>query len=245
VIYRVNATLELLLFLVLAATILEFKLTGIQIVFLVLVNDVTVMLIAIDKVPLRMQPQRWNIKYLSSISIFMGLFSIAIVMTTLVVLKHYYGFPNDVVSTAMFLQLSITDQLTILSTRTRGMFFLSMPHWLLLSACVLTQVLFTLFALYGVAMPATYGYLVGIIWGVSMGSLIIKDFAKIVVMFILDAIMKEKHATCVEISCAGFPWSKEDDDELLPVGDAAADAAAAPIAPSAAAAPAPPAVVVQ
>ena len=45
------------------------------------------MLIAIDKVPVRPEPQRWNVKHLTAISVFMGLFSVAVVMATVSVLR--------------------------------------------------------------------------------------------------------------------------------------------------------------
>jgi H+-transporting ATPase len=208
VLYRINATLELLFFLVLSACILNFKLSGIQIVFLVLVNDITVMLIAIDHVAVQPLPQHWNLKYLTSIASFIGAFSVAIVMTTLVVMMNYYGVPATQMTSLMFLQLSITDQLTILSTRTRGIFFVSMPHWMLLSACILTQILFTLFVLFGVAMPAADGNLVGIIWGISMGSLIVKDFAKVCMTFLMDRILGIKHGVWFEPSCEGISCIK-------------------------------------
>eukprot|EP00698_Gefionella_okellyi_P025242 TRINITY_DN9172_c0_g1_i2.p1 TRINITY_DN9172_c0_g1~~TRINITY_DN9172_c0_g1_i2.p1 ORF type:complete len:822 (+),score=254.53 TRINITY_DN9172_c0_g1_i2:736-3201(+) len=198
VMYRINATLELLFFLVLAACIFDFKISGIQIVLLVLVNDITVMLIAIDRVTVRPTPQHWDLKYLVSIASFIGAFSIAIVMATLVVLRNYYFIPTSVLTTTCFLQLSITDQLTIVSTRTRGLCFLSMPHWLLLVACILTQLLFTLFALYGVLMPAMPGWLVGLIWGLGVAGILIKDLAKIGMMFMLDRIFHKGHASCVE-----------------------------------------------
>jgi len=125
-------------------------------------------------------------------STLLGLYSTGVTFIVFHIFK-LWGYSDEVMATVVFLALSISSVGTVFLTRTDGLCFLSLPGlWLVVSA-VAAEAVVTLFAALGVLMPAIGWSAVGIIWGISLVSLLVKDLLKLGV----NALMSDSDGFCL------------------------------------------------
>jgi H+-transporting ATPase len=86
----------------------------------------------------------------------------------------------------MYLMLSVAGHLTIFLTRTRGPFWAVRPAPALWIACLGTQVIATLIAVYGFLMPPLGWGWAGIVWGYAWVWALVSDQLKLLAYRILD-----------------------------------------------------------
>eukprot|EP00698_Gefionella_okellyi_P014801 TRINITY_DN4118_c0_g1_i1.p1 TRINITY_DN4118_c0_g1~~TRINITY_DN4118_c0_g1_i1.p1 ORF type:complete len:988 (+),score=264.96 TRINITY_DN4118_c0_g1_i1:122-2965(+) len=179
IIYRINATVQLLVFMSLANIIYEFDLDSLLIILLVIANDFTVLTIATDRVPSGAKPQRLNVIRVVILSTLLGLYSMGVTFIVFFLFHVHWQVPIEYMTSVVFLTLSSTSVCTVFLTRTESLCFLSAPGPLLALTVVLAEGVMTLFTVYGVFMPAIGWQPVLIIWGIALLSLLIKDLIKI------------------------------------------------------------------
>jgi H+-transporting ATPase len=180
--YRIAMTVNIMLFIVLVMVLYHFPvLTPIMIILLALLDDVPVMLVAFDNVPVDPHPSRWNMRRLL---VGATLFSLLGVIQSSGMLRYLHrglGIPEGgELQTAMFLQLVVAGHLLLLSTRTRKFFFLPpFPEPRFFLAILGTQVLAALMAANGWLVPPIPWKLIGLIWAYNLVWMVVIDLVKV------------------------------------------------------------------
>ena len=179
--YRIAETVALLGFLTL--TILLFKIypvTAIMIVLLAILNDGAILSIAYDNVRQSEKPDVWNMRQLLGIATVIGGFAMLRSFGIFYLGTYAFHLDQNIISTMIYLNLSIGGHLTVFVARTRGPFWSVKPARILLFAVVGTQLVATFIAVYGFLMTPLGWYYAGIVWGYSLILFFIQDRVKLV-----------------------------------------------------------------
>ena len=181
-IYRMTETVRILLFMTLSILTFNFyPVTAIMIVLLALLNDGAILSIAYDNVRGSNKPEVWNMHLVFTLASVLGLLGVVESFGVLYVGKHYLHLSNDILQTLIYLKLSIAGHLTIFVTRTKGNFWTKKPSGILFYAVLITQIVATLIAVYGIFMTPIGWKYAGIIWIYCLFWFLLEDFTKIFV----------------------------------------------------------------
>jgi len=154
-IYRIAETIRVLVFMTLSILIFDFyPVTAVMIVLLALLNDGAILSIAYDRVKYAKFPERWQMREVLGVASFLGISGVVASFLLFYLARDVYGFSRDAIQTLIYLKLSVAGHMTVFATRTRGPFWSIRPAGILVVAVVGTQVTATLFAVYGILMPA-------------------------------------------------------------------------------------------
>lgn len=179
-IYRIAETFALLIFLTLVILLFNFyPVTAIMIVLLAILNDGAILSIAYDKVHYSEKPESWNMPFVMSIAIVIGLFAVFRSFGIFYLSESFFGLSQDMIQTIVYLNLSVGGHLTVFVARTRGPFWSIRPAPILLAAVVGTQLLATVIAVYGIFMAPIGWYWAAIIWGYVLLMFLVQDRVKI------------------------------------------------------------------
>jgi H+-transporting ATPase len=179
-IYRIAETFALLIFLTLAIILFNiYPVTAIMIVLLAILNDGAILSIAYDNVRYSEKPEAWNMPFVMSIAIVIGLFAVFRSFGIFYLSEDVFGLSQDMIQTIVYLNLSIGGHLTVFVARTRGPFWSIRPAPILLAAVIGTQLLATLIAVYGIFMTPIGWYWAAVIWGYVLVMFLIQDRVKI------------------------------------------------------------------
>jgi H+-transporting ATPase len=181
-IYRIAETIRVLIFLTMS--ILAFKfypVTAIMIVILALLNDLPIIMIAYDKTKLAMKPVRWEMRKVLSIATFLGLFGVVSSFVFLLIARDVFHLNQSMLQTIIFLKLAVAGHMTIYLARTGEHPFWTrpLPSAQLFFTSELTQVVATLFAVYGVLMTPIGWKYAGFVWAYALVLFLITNFLKI------------------------------------------------------------------
>jgi H+-transporting ATPase len=179
--FRISETVRVLLFMTLSILIFDFyPVTAVMIVLLAIFNDVPIMMIAYDNVPVAPRPVRWDMVRVLSMSVFLGVLGVVASFTLFWFAERYLHLPRPTVQTLIFLKLLVAGHLTIYLTRNVGWFWQRpWPDWRLFFACEATQVLGTLAAVYGwFVEPIGWGYAL-MVWGYALAWFVINNIGKV------------------------------------------------------------------
>ena len=181
-IYRMTETVRILLFMTLSILTFNFyPVTAIMIVLLALLNDGAILSIAYDNVRGSNKPEVWNMHLVFTLASVLGLLGVVESFGVLYVGKHYLHLSNDILQTLIYLKLSIAGHLTIFVTRTKGNFWTKKPSGILFYAVLITQIVATLIAVYGIFMTPIGWKYAGLIWIYCLFWFLLEDFTKIFV----------------------------------------------------------------
>ncbi|MDE2079144.1 MAG: plasma-membrane proton-efflux P-type ATPase [Patescibacteria group bacterium] len=179
-IYRIAETLRVLFFMTLSILVFNFyPVTAIMIVILALLNDGAILTIAYDKVNYRNTPDKWNMRTVLGTSTVLGVIGVAASFGLFYLGEMIFHIDTAHIQTLMYLKLSVAGHLTIFLTRTRGPFWSSRPATALLSAVVVTQLIATFFAVYGIFMtPIGWGW-AAFVWAYAFLWFLVNDRVKL------------------------------------------------------------------
>jgi H+-transporting ATPase len=191
-----------------------FRMPVLLLMLITLLNDGTLITIGYDNVAASPQPCRWHYGELFATSSVLGVVSCG---SSLVLL--YFALdswredsvmrviglkplPYSVVSSMMYLKISVSDFLTLFSSRTGSDFFWSTrPAWVLLGAACFSLSLSTLIALFiptttldGVPIQGLYEHeslLAAAVWGYCVVVWVIQDFCKVIAY----RLLRSDHST--------------------------------------------------
>ncbi len=179
--FRITESMRVLLFMTLSILVFRFyPVTPVMIVLLAILNDIPIMTIASDKVKTSVKPVRWNMKRVLSVS---SVLSVSGVISTFLLywyLKTQAQISNEELQTMIFLKLLVAGHMTIFLTRNTGALW-QKPYpglWLFVSLEG-TQIIGTLFAVYGIFIPAVGWKPALIIWAYSIVWLFVHSGVKI------------------------------------------------------------------
>jgi H+-transporting ATPase len=186
-IYRIAETIRVLLFMTLAILVFNFyPVTAVMIVLLALLNDGPILAIAYDNVHYANMPEAWNMWLVLGISSVLGVAGVIASFGLFYLGDRVFHLSRDLLQTFMFLKLAVAGHLTIFVTRTRGPFWSIRPAPVLLWSAIVTKVLATLAAVYGLLMVPIGWKWALVIWGYALVWFLLNDRIKLVACRIID-----------------------------------------------------------
>lgn len=165
-IYRIAETIRIMFFMTLCILIYNFyPITAMMIILLALLNDLPIMTIVYDHTLLSLQPVRWNMKRVLSISSSLGIIGILESFLLVWIAKTYLPLTLDQLQSLIFLKLSVAGHLTLFVARTKNGFYSKpYPSPILFSAIVATQIIAALFVGLGIYLTAVPWSYIGYLW---------------------------------------------------------------------------------
>jgi H+-transporting ATPase len=177
--FRIAETIRIVLFMTLSIVMFSFyPITALMIILLALLNDIPILAIAYDHTKVDRRPVRWNMVEMLTVSSVLGVTGV-IASFLLFFLLREYGFSEDMIRTLLFLKLIIAGHSTLYVTRAEGWFWRRpWPAPLLFGATFGTEILGTLFAVYGFLItPIGWRYALWM-WAYALGWFVVNDAAK-------------------------------------------------------------------
>lgn len=186
-IYRIAETAALLIFIFLAIMLFNtYPVTAIMIVLIAILNDGAILSIAYDNVRCSNSPESWNMRFVMSMAMALGLFAAIRSFGIFYLGNAVLHLGPDLVQTLVYLNLSVGGHLTVFAARTRGPFWSIAPARILLAAVLATQALATLIAVYGFFMAPIGWQLAGLVWGYTLVMFLFQDGVKLVAYRVLN-----------------------------------------------------------
>ncbi len=179
--FRITETMRILMFMTLAILFFRFyPVTPIMVVLLAILNDIPIMTIAFDHVPRARKPVRWQMKRVLSISSVMSIGGLISSFLLFWFILKKMGLDENTIQTMIFLKLLVAGHLTIYVTRNQGWLWEKpYPNWIFLVAVESTQVIGTLFAVYGILVHPIGWAHAGIVWGYALIWIVLLDGLKV------------------------------------------------------------------
>jgi H+-transporting ATPase len=181
-VYRIAETIRVLIFLTLSIVIFNFyPVSAIMIVLLAILNDAPIMAIAYDNVKIAKKPVRWNMGEVLDLASFLGIIGVFASFLLFFFAESWLHVDRATIQTFMFLKLAVAGHLTIFLTRTGKDHFWAKPYpsGLLFWAAIITKLLATLIAVYGVFMTPIGWKLAALIWVYALIWFVITDSLKV------------------------------------------------------------------
>jgi H+-transporting ATPase len=178
-VYRIAETVRVLLFMALSILAFNFyPVTAAMIVLLALLNDGPILAIAYDRVESSNRPESWNMREVLTVASILGLAGVVASFSLFYLGDRVFHLDHGMLQTLIFLKLAVAGHLTIFLTRTRGPFWTSRPSGALFWSALVTKIMATLAAVYGVFMtPVTWTWVL-LVWGYALAWLFVNDFLK-------------------------------------------------------------------
>jgi len=145
---------------------------------LVFANDFATMSIATDNVKSTDFPNKWDVKNITSASLFLGLFFALEDLVIIFIGLKYFQLGFDKLQTLVLVSLVFNTQFRILLVRERKHFWSSAPSRELLAVNILTIAGFALLGILGIFVPGLSLSQVASILGIALLSMIGIDFVK-------------------------------------------------------------------
>ncbi|HZV12452.1 MAG TPA: HAD-IC family P-type ATPase, partial [Candidatus Kapabacteria bacterium] len=180
-IFRIAETMRVILFMTLSILVFNFyPVTAIMIIILALLNDVPIMMIAYDNVPVEKRPIRWNMNEVTTIASILGVAGVVASFLLFFLLEHF-GLAPALIQTLIFLKLSVAGHSTIYVTRAERRHFWQKPYPSLkfFLPAISSQILATFVAVYGIFMPSISWEYAGYIWLYATIWFVFNDYVKI------------------------------------------------------------------
>jgi H+-transporting ATPase len=163
-----------------------YPVTAVMIVMLALLNDGAILSIAYDNVHYKDQPEAWNMRMVLGISTALGLIGVVAAFGLFYLAERVFHLDRAHAQTMMYLKLSVAGHLTIFLTRTRGPFWSIRPAKTLWIAVLGTQIVATLFAVYGFLMTPLGWKWALLVWAYALAWFLVNDRVKLLAYRILD-----------------------------------------------------------
>jgi len=186
--YRIAETIRVLLFMTLSILAFNFyPVTAIMIVLLAILNDLPIMMIAFDNAPTSEKPVRWNMARVLTVATSLGVMGLIETFLLFWYLDTVLHIDRSMIQTMIFLKLLVAGHLTLYVTRNQRWFFSKpWPSWKMFAVLEATQVVGTLFTVYGLLVtPIGWTYALAI-WAYALAWLPIESLVAIVVRRLFD-----------------------------------------------------------
>jgi H+-transporting ATPase len=180
-IFRVAETIRVILFMTASIVVFNFyPVTAIMIIILAFLNDVPILTIAYDNTKVNEGPVRWNMAEVLTLATILGISGVTASFGIFYIAREYMGLSPDVVQSFIFLKLIVAGHSTIYVTRTERHFWQRpFPSPLLFSATFFTEIVGTLFAVYGLFLTAIGWRYALLIWAYALTWFLLNDLIKV------------------------------------------------------------------
>jgi H+-transporting ATPase len=180
-IFRVAETIRVILFMTASIVVFNFyPVTAIMIIILAFLNDIPILTIAYDNTKVDEKPVRWNMTEVLTLATVLGISGVMSSFGIFYIAEEYMRLSHAVVRSFIFMKLVVAGHSTIYVTRTEKHFWQKpYPSPLLFSATSITEIMGTLFAVYGVFLASIGWKYALLVWGYSLAWFVVNDFIKI------------------------------------------------------------------
>jgi H+-transporting ATPase len=186
-IYRIAETIRVLLFITLSILVFNFyPVTAVMIVLLAVLNDGAILSIAYDHTRYSNEPEAWKMRMVLGVATVLGVVGVIASFGLFYLGERIFHLSRDVIQSLMYLKLSVAGHLTIFVTRTRGPFWSFRPAPVLLGAVVITQLVATFIAVYGLFMSPIGWTWALLVWGYAIVWFLFNDRVKLAAYRIFD-----------------------------------------------------------
>ncbi len=190
-IFRVTETIRIILFMTASILVFNFyPITAIMIIILAFLNDLPILAIAYDRTKVDEVPVRWAMKEVLGVATILGIMGVIASFGIFYLAKEYLRLPEPLVQSFIFLKLVVAGHSTIYVTRTERHFWQKpYPAPLLFFATSITEIVATIFAVYGVFLAAIGWKYALMVWAYSLAWFVVNDFIK---FYVLKYLHKER-----------------------------------------------------
>jgi H+-transporting ATPase len=136
--------------------------------------------ISYDHVRYSDQPEAWNMPIVLGVASVLGVTGVLASFGLFYLGEKVFHLSREAIQSLMYLKLSVAGHLTIFITRTRGPFWSIRPARILLTAVIGTQLVATVFAVYGILMTPIGWGLGAAVWGYALAWFLVNDRIKLV-----------------------------------------------------------------
>jgi H+-transporting ATPase len=161
--YRISETVRLLLFLFLAMLVFDtHPLSAIMIIFIALLNDLPIMMIAYDNMPIHKNPVTWDMKEILVVAVAVAVIGVISSFGLYWIGARFWHLDFAHLQTLSFMAILCGGNLTIYLTRNAGLVWVRpFPEWKFMCATMFSLVVGTFASVYGLGTSD----FVGIGWG--------------------------------------------------------------------------------
>ncbi|MFQ5980886.1 MAG: plasma-membrane proton-efflux P-type ATPase [Candidatus Heimdallarchaeota archaeon] len=180
--YRIAETIRILFFMTLAILIFDFyPVTAIMIIILAILNDGPIMMIAYDNTDLPARPIHWEMEIILTVASLLGTLGLISSFLLFWITVQVLELSRPVIQTLIFLKLTVAGHMTIYLTRTAEKHFWErpLPSPALFMTSEATQIVATLFTIFGLLMTPIGWELALLVWLYAVGWFILNDFLKV------------------------------------------------------------------
>ncbi len=149
--YRISETVRLLLFLLLAMLVFDsHPLSALMIILIALLNDLPIMMIAYDNMPIAKDPPSWDMKEVLTIAVSVAILGVISSFGLYYIGDKVWNMPVDQLRTLAFMAILCGGNLTIYITRNTGVLWMRpLPEPKFFIATVIPLIVGTFASVYG------------------------------------------------------------------------------------------------
>jgi H+-transporting ATPase len=191
--FRISETIRIIFFITLSILIFNYSpISAVMIILLALLNDIPIMTIAYDNVPIDKAPVRWHLNETILISTILG-FTGLISSFGLFYWLNMNGYEIIIIQTILFVKLDVSGHSTLYLTRTGRKHFWQRPFPSLkfFIPAFGTRIIGTLIGVFGIFVQAISWKTVGYIWIYATIWFLINDQIKVFSYYLFDRFRKQ------------------------------------------------------
>lgn len=191
--FRISETIRIVFFISLSVLMFDFSpLTAGMIIMLALLNDIPVLAIAYDNVPLSNKPVRWKLRETLVVATVLGITGL-ISSFSLLYYLDVSGWEVALIQTIFFVKLDVAGHSTLYTTRTGRRHFWERPYPALkfFIPAFSSRAIGSTIAYFGIFMPAISLSTIVLIWLYGTIWFLINDQIKVFTYKVLDGFSKE------------------------------------------------------
>ncbi len=176
---KVSRIFQIAFFLAAAFLILKFlPIRTIQLILMIFLNDIGSIALSTDHEKYSLSPDTWDIKSILSASVIFGAAAIIEISIITFAGLSFFGLNHSQLQTLLFFSFIVSIELMLLSIRSRGHFFSTMPSLPVILQIVLSILIAGALSFFGILMtPIGLDYILFSV-GVSALFLVIVDYIK-------------------------------------------------------------------
>ncbi|MCL5017850.1 MAG: plasma-membrane proton-efflux P-type ATPase [Candidatus Parvarchaeota archaeon] len=176
---KVSRIFQIAFFLAAAFLILKFlPIRTIQLILMIFLNDIGSIALSTDHEKYSLSPDTWDIKSIFSASVIFGVAAIIEISIITFAGLSFFGLNHSQLQTLLFFSFIVSIELMLLSIRSRGHFFSTMPSLPVILQIVLSILIAGALSFFGILMtPIDLDYILFSV-GVSALFLVIVDYIK-------------------------------------------------------------------
>lgn len=179
--YRISESLRLIVSItILGIVFMQYPMTPIQILILALLNDIPIIFLAYNRVHIASKPARIDARRRTIVGSLYGLVGLFNSILFVVLTREILHLDWDTIQTLFFLKLSVGGHLLIYVAHTNERWYKFLPSRIVIFATTLTQIIATLFTIFGIFMSPISIWWAFVVWVWTFFWMQVSELVKIV-----------------------------------------------------------------